>query len=163
MVNIILIGMPNSGKTTIGNRLAKETNKKFIDTDKLILDKTNLSPREIVEKYGETKFLKLQEDILCNIKEDNFVLSTGGSVIYSKKIMDYLKTIGVIIYLNNSFEKLLDRMTTGRKIIGSSKKDFKSLYDERIAYYKKYCDIEIFCDNKSIEEILQKIKMEVLK
>ena len=160
---IILIGMPNVGKTTIGKILAKNTNKKFIDTDEIILDKTKLSPREIVKQKGEDYFLNLQQEIL--LKEDilNSIVSTGGSVIYNSKLMDYLGKNGDIIYLYGNLEELSKRMTQERKIIGSKSNDFEALYKQRDILYKKYANIEIDCDNKSFAKIAEEIERNVTK
>ena len=158
---IILIGMPNVGKTSIGRILANNTKKKFIDTDEIILNKANMTPREIVIQKGEEYFLNLQQEILLKEDISNSVVSTGGSVVYNKELMSNYAKNGCIVYLNGKLNELSKRMTKDRKIIGSKSSDFETLYKQRNILYKKYATIEIECDNKSFDDIAKEIEKKV--
>ncbi|MBP5426753.1 MAG: shikimate kinase [Clostridiales bacterium] len=161
--NIILIGMPSVGKTTVGRMLAQSTNKKFVDTDYILKTKTKLTPRDIVKIHGEEFFLECQQNILT--KEDffNSVISTGGSVVYSDFLMLKFKSIGFIVYLKDSLSELKSRIEENRRIIGSHNFSFDELYIQRDELYTKYADIMIDCTNRKPEDILKKIEEEVLQ
>lgn len=161
MDTIILIGMPNAGKTSVGRILAHDIKKTFIDTDDIITRTIHLTPRQIVTTKGEQVFLKIQEELLINMDIQNVVLATGGSVVYSEKLMRHLKEKGYIIYLYTQVDNLSNRMTPERRIVGSSNKDFWELYNERNILYRRYAHKEIDCVGKSIQQIVEKIKQEV--
>ena len=162
MDTIILIGMPNTGKTSVGRILAHDIDKRFIDTDEYINTITHLTPREIVVTKGEKAFLKIQQELLINMDMQNAVIATGGSVVYSGRLMEYLKKNGYIIYLNTQLEELRDRLTKERRIVGSNKICFEQLYKERHALYKKYAHKEIDCTGKLVQDIVEQIKEEVM-
>ena len=133
MRNIILIGMPASGKSTVGIILAKLLGMDFIDTDLLIQKKTGKRLAEVIEKDGLEEFLKIEEEVCSNIDTINTVISTGGSVIYGKRAMDHFKENGQIIYLEIDYDTLESRLhhIKQRGVVlkpGQTKKD---LYDER--------------------------------
>lgn len=161
MDTIILIGMPNTGKTSVGKILAHDMKKRFIDTDEIITKTTKLTPRQIVLTEGEKVFLKMQQDILINMDMKDVVLATGGSVVYSEKLMLHLKERGYIIYLYTQLDELSDRMTKERRIVGSDSKSFEEIYQERDNLYRKYAHKEINCGGQSIQKIVEKIKLEV--
>lgn len=136
-MNIILIGMPASGKTTVGKRLAEELNFNFIDTDKL------LPPIPIIiELMGENFFLQWEEEKIMSIECNKTVIATGGSVVLSDKSMAYLKSIGSIIYLDMPLNKIKSRIGNLKKrgVVGGS---LDSIYSKRTPLYKKYCDFSI--------------------
>lgn len=155
--NLIMIGMPSSGKTTVGNLLSEKTEKSFLDTDHVLQDITDLSPKEYVSSYGLDRFLEVQEQTILGIRAENSVIATGGGVIYSEAAMEHLKKNGLVIYLKTDFEVLENRVGKDRKL---ARRDGKSLYDvylERIPLYEKYADLIIDCKEKLSAEIADEI------
>jgi len=142
--NICLIGLPYSGKTTIGKKLYKHLHKGFIDTDDIIRSKYKTDLYTIISKYGRSKFLEIEQDVITSLKFDNMVISTGGSVIYEPESMKHLKEDldSEVYHLFLSKKEFLSRTSdlTRRGVIieqGQSKLD---LYNERIPLYDKYSD-----------------------
>ena len=114
--NIVLIGMPSSGKTTIGKPLSLALGMDFIDTDNIIIAKENKELKDIVNQDGLKKFLEIQEKSLLELHLTNYVISTGGSVIYNKTAMEHLKNNGMVFYLRLT----LDEIKTGWVVRGDS-------------------------------------------
>ncbi|HEY9062104.1 MAG TPA: shikimate kinase [Pseudobacteroides sp.] len=155
--NLIMIGMPSSGKTTVGNLLSERTGKSFLDTDHLLQNITGLSPKEYVDCYGLDKFLETQEQTVLNIKVENSVIATGGGVIYSEAAMEHLTKNGIVIYLKTSFEVLEDRVAKDRKLARRDGKSFHDVYLERIPLYEKCASLIIDCNEKLSTEIADEI------
>jgi len=144
--NIILIGMPGSGKTTIGKLLANILDYTFIDSDQLIVEKSGKTPRQVVEENGREVFLNIQNEVILSIKQDNFVLATGGGIVHSDLAMNHLKSIGFIIYLNTKYEIIQERMDASRKLVRTNG-TLLDLYIERSHLYNNYADIILDCDS----------------
>ena len=157
MNNIILIGMPGAGKSTIGSMLAEKLKYNFIDTDILIQEKAGKPIPQIIKEKGIDNVLQIENEVNSNIKVEKSVIATGGSVIYGKAAMDNLKKIGKIIYLKQDFETITERIENveERGIILRKDQTLEELYNERIPLYEKYADITIEEENLSIEETLQ--------
>ena len=163
--NITLIGMAGVGKSVIGKELAKELLYRFIDTDELIEKKFNLKLQEIIDQWGEERFLEIEEQTILKLgKLDHSVISPGGSVIYSEKAMKFLKTISVVVFLNAPLENIEKRIPdqSMRGIVGLKTKNLIDLFYERLSLYKKYTDQTIemsenFRIDTVIKEIIQKI------
>ena len=160
MTGVILIGMPGVGKTFIGRNLAKALSYDYIDIDDEMISFQNKSLIEIIKDIGEEGFLVLEEKIILNLKDlDNKIISTGGSAVYSKKAMNFLKNKGKIIMLDASLEtikKRLDNRET-RGIIGIKNKKIEQLYEERQKLYQKYSDVVVNTDNFNLKKILKEI------
>ncbi len=157
MNNIILIGMPGAGKSTLGISLAQKLKYNFIDSDILIQEKVGKSIPQIIKEKGMDNIIQLENEVNSNIKVKNSVIATGGSVIYGKKAMSNLKKIGKIIYLKQDFKTINKRIDNieERGIILKKNQTLKDLYNERIPLYEKYADIIIEEGNLSIDETLQ--------
>ncbi len=155
--NIVLIGMPSSGKSTVGRPLAEFLKMKFIDTDRKIREVSGKPLRDIVQEDGLEAFLEIQEKTILGINSENSVISTGGSVVYSSRTMEYLAEGGMIVYLKNSLETLEGRITPERRLARSNGQTYAQLYDERTLLYEKYAHETIECDGKSVEEIVDEI------
>ncbi len=156
--NIVLIGMPGAGKSTVGVLLAKTLGMLFIDTDLLIQEEGRLL-QEIIDGDGIKKFLKIEENVVLQVDAKNSVIATGGSVIYSKNVINHLKERGKLIYLKlgyDEIERRINNMSSRGIAIGKDQK-LIDLYNERIVWYEKYADIIIDCSDATIEDVVQKI------
>jgi len=158
--------MPGAGKTVIGKKLAKKLDLGFIDTDKLIEKRLNSNLQNIINKIGEKKFIEIEEQAILGLKElDNYVISPGGSIIYSKKAMNFLKNKSLIIFLDLSFEAITQRIPNKyeRGIVGLKNKDLKTIFNERLLLYRKYADMTVkiskdFNMNTILNEIVKRLK-----
>lgn len=155
--NIILIGMPSSGKSTVGKVLAKKLNVDFIDTDCLLRKSQGMDLRDIVINFGHEHFLKLQEEEILKLVTENSIIATGGSVVYSENAMKHLSSIGNIVYLQIDIDELTTRIKSGRRFAKRSEQSFEELYYERVPLYEKYSDCSINCTGKSVKIIADEI------
>ncbi|HEY5585118.1 MAG TPA: shikimate kinase [Ruminiclostridium sp.] len=154
--NIILIGMPGSGKTTIGKLLASMLDYKFIDSDQLIFEKTGKTPRQVVEENGREFFLSIQDEVIIEIKQNDCVLATGGGLVHSDLAMKYLKSIGIVIYLNTEYDVIEERMDASRKLVRANG-TLLDLYNERSPLYNRYADTVLDCDSNDPQLLCNKI------
>ena len=142
--NICLIGLPHSGKTIIGKKLYKHLHKGFVDTDDIIRSKYKTDLYTIISKYGRSKFLEIEQDVITSLKFDNMIISTGGSVIYEPESMKHLKEDldSEIYHLFLSKKEFLSRTRdlSRRGVIIESGQSKLDLYNERIPLYDKYSD-----------------------
>ena len=144
MRNITLIGMPGSGKSSVGQALAKKLGWGYADTDTLIIAKHG-KIQAILDTQGPVVFRKLEEEaILTLMARDQTVISPGGSVIYSGASMAHLKSLSTVIFLNVPLSVIQKRCeAANRGIVGLKEKGWDALYAERVALYKQYADLEI--------------------
>ncbi len=159
MKNIILIGMPGAGKSTVGVVLAKNLGMSFQDSDLVIQEEEGKKLHELIEEFGSDGFLKIEERVNSTIRIKNTVLATGGSAVYSEKAMNYLNTIGTVCYLKLSHEAIAERLgdLAKRGVVLKDGQTLKDLYDERIPLYEKYASLTIDCENKTIRQIVEEI------
>lgn len=159
MKNIVLIGMPGAGKSTIGVILAKSLLYDFCDTDLSIQKSTGESLCDTIKKIGIDEFIKLEEKIICEQSFSSSVVATGGSAVYGARAMQSLKENGVVVYLKVSVEELQKRITNihTRGIAMKAGTTIAELYNQRAPLYEKYADIVIECDNKTAEECVDLI------
>ncbi len=153
MKNIIIIGMPGAGKSTMGVVLAKTLGRNFIDTDIVIQEHAGRLLQEIIDEEGPEGFLAIEEKTILSLDCRNAVIATGGSVVFSKKAMEHLKARGVVIYLKISCEEMvrrLDNITT-RGIVLARSQSLPEMYAQRIPLYEKYADITIDCSKDDFE------------
>ena len=157
--NIVLIGMPGVGKSTIGVILAKVLGYQFIDTDLVIQKEDGKLLKDIIAKVGPEGFIEVENRINASIEAENSIIATGGSVIYGRKAMEHLSTIGTIIYLSLPFEELEKRLSDikGRGVVLKEGQTLKDLYYERTPLYEKYADIVIDEKGLNVEETIDKI------
>lgn len=157
--NIIFIGMPAVGKSTIGIAVAKRLGYQFVDTDLLIQRQQNRLLREIIADVGEEEFLKIENQVNCNIRVKNSVIAPGGSIIYCEEAMLHLKKIGVVVYLEASYQTIKKRIRNPRRrgVVLRKGQTFRSLYDERIKYFEKYADLTVCEDGCLVEETIQNV------
>lgn len=159
MNNIILIGMPGVGKSTVGIVLAKSLGYSFIDSDLLIQDREGMLLYEIIEKYGLERFNQIESEINSSIEAENTVIATGGSAIYSKEAMMHLRSIGTVIYLSLPYPELSERLgdLNQRGVSIRPGETLATLYEERVPLYERYADVTIDCLDLTIRDIVKKI------
>lgn len=156
--NVVLIGMPGAGKSTIGVILAKVLGKDFIDADLVIQKKEGRLLREIIEQEGPDGFLAVEERVNAGICPDAAVIATGGSVVYGQRAMEHLGRIGVIVYLKLSYPAVESRLRDirGRGVVLRDGQTLLDLYQERAVLYERYADVTVEEDGLGVEETLEK-------
>jgi len=159
MKNIVLIGMPGVGKSTIGVILAKILGYQFIDSDLLIQNKEGKLLHEIINEQGLEAFVEIENNINTSIDLECCVIATGGSVVYGKEAMAHLKESGLIVYLKLPLPILKDRLGNikTRGVVLREEQTLDELYEERSPLYEKYADITVEEKNQTIEETIQVI------
>lgn len=160
MENIVLIGMPSSGKSTAGILLAKKIGYGFIDCDLLIQGEENALLSEIIEQKGTEEFLRIEERINAGLQASRCVIATGGSVCYLPRAMEHLARIGKIVYLKLNMEEIGRRIPSFTKrgvVMRGNITDLQGLYSERIPLYEKYAQITVDCNGQTTEETAEAI------
>ena len=157
--NITLIGMPASGKSSVGVVLAKRLGKKFVDTDIVIQEKYGKLLKELIEEHGDEGFREIEDEVNAGLDLDNSIISPGGSVVYGEKAMQHLKEISVIIYLELSYTAIKSRLGDLRErgITLKEGQSLKDLYLERVPLYEKYADITVNEMKKSLAKTIDEI------
>jgi shikimate kinase len=159
MENIILIGMPGAGKSTMGVILAKTLGRHFIDTDIVAQETSGRLLQDIIDEEGTGAFLKTEEKTILSLHCRNAVIATGGSVVFSESAMKYLKKDGVVIYLKISFDEMARRLRniTTRGIVLPGGQSLREMYNQRVPLYEKYADITIDCAEEDFENCVGNI------
>lgn len=159
MNNVILIGMPGAGKSTVGVVLAKKLGYRFLDSDLVIQEKCGKLLHQLIEERGEAGFLMLENEINVRIRGDKMVIATGGSAVYGKEAMAHFREIGRIVYLRLPYEELKERLGDlhERGVVIREGSTLKDLYEERILLYEKYADLTIGCGGRDIRSIVEEI------
>ena len=170
MKNIIIIGMPGAGKSTMGVVLAKTLGRNFIDTDIVIQEHAGRLLQEIIDEEGPEAFLAIEEKTILSLHPHslqcrNAVIATGGSVVFSEKAMEHLKARGVVIYLKISCEEMVRRLNniTTRGIVLVAGQSLPEMYAQRIPLYEKYADITIDCSEDDFENCIGTVIDELSK
>lgn len=155
MDNLILIGMPSSGKTTAGRCAAELLYASFLDTDDLIEEAGGAPLSVLIRELGAEGFLRLEERINAGLNVCNSVIATGGSAVYGEAAMRHFKSLGAVVYLKISLETAQSRIPdfAARGVVMRGKiSTLEGLYLERAPLYEKYADITIDCDRYTIRE-----------
>jgi shikimate kinase len=157
--SIILIGMPASGKSTVGKLLAKELGYRFIDLDVYIQEKDGRSLQDIIDTEGEAALMDIEKKSMSELNLYKLVVAPGGSLVYYADLMQELKKKALIVYLNESLSGLEKRLGNAptRGIIGLKHKSLAGLYTERAPLYMQYADIVIDSDNLTCQQITSEI------
>ncbi len=163
--NIIFIGMPAVGKSTVGVVVAKRLGKKFIDTDLLIQEQEKKLLREIIAEVGDDGFLKIENQVNRDVNVENSVISPGGSVVYCDEAMQHYKEIGTVVYLQASYQTIKQRIRNPKKrgVVLREGQTLKNLYDERAVLFEKYADIIVNEDGCEIGDTIEKVLEELSK
>jgi shikimate kinase len=158
--NIVLIGMPGVGKSTIGVILAKEMGYEFMDSDLLIQKRENRLLKEIIEQEGTDVFLRIEDEVNASICTEKAVIATGGSAVYGESAMKHLKETAIVIYLKLPYDELESRLGNlhNRGVVLRDGQTLRDIYNERSVLYEKYADLVVDETGRDIEETLQAIE-----
>ena len=159
MKNIVLIGMPGAGKSTVGIILAKVLGYHFIDSDLIIQEQEKCLLKDIIQTDGLEGLIAIEEQVNSEIEAEKTVIATGGSVIYGAKAMEHLRDIGVVVYLKLGYETIQDRLGNikQRGVVFREGQTMKTLYEERCPLYEKYAHVIVDCEKLGMEEVMEKI------
>ena len=157
--NIILIGMPGCGKTTLGTELSEKIGYGYIDSDSVIVAREGKRLSEIIAEKGREVFLDIEAKINSELCANRCVIATGGSVIYRDYAMEKLKTIGTIVYIKLPYEVIARRLGDLKKRGVALKDGFtlKDLYNERAPLYEKYADVIVELNGESVAKSVEKL------
>ncbi|MCP1101040.1 shikimate kinase [Aequitasia blattaphilus] len=157
--NLILIGMPASGKSTIGVVAAKRMGYQFIDTDLLIQQQEKRLLKEIIEQEGIEGFLKIENQVNGDLDVEQAVISPGGSVIYCEEAMKHFKEIGVVVYLDVDYKEIEKRISdaAGRGVVLKEGQTLKDLYEERLPFFEKYADVTVSQEGLTINQTISTV------
>ncbi len=157
--NIILIGMPGAGKSTVGVVLAKRLGYQFVDSDLVIQDKYGELLHQLIEKYGVEGFWKIENDVNAALDLHKCIIATGGSAVYGKEAMEHLQEIGTVVYLKLPFEDIAERLgdLNARGVTIKPGQTLEDLYAERIPLYEKYAQVVVDCKEKQLREIVTEV------
>lgn len=157
--NLIFIGMPAVGKSTVGIVVAKRLGMRFVDADLLIQEQEKKLLREIIAEVGEEGFLKIENQVNAEVEAENSVISPGGSVVYCEEAMRHYKEIGTIVYLKASYQTIKRRIRNPKKrgVVLREGQSLRDLYNQRVPYFEKYADITVCEDGCRIEETIENV------
>lgn len=159
MNNIIFIGMPAAGKSTIGVVAAKRLGYGFVDTDLLIQEQEGKLLCEIIREKGTEGFLEVEDRVNAQVEAEHSIISPGGSVVYCKHAMEHYKKIGTVVYLQVSYETIQERIgdPRARGVALREGQTLFDLYEERRVLFEKYADLTICEDGLTLEETIDKV------
>lgn len=165
MSNIVLIGMPGAGKSTIGVVLAKRMGYRFVDSDLVIQEKYGKLLHDLITENGVEGFWQIENDVNVEIDTDSSVIATGGSAVYGKTAMEHFRTIGTVVYLKLPFGEVAERLgdLKERGVTLKPGQDLADLYRERIPLYEKYAHLTVDCHGKMLKDIVEEIQKTVLE
>ncbi len=157
--NIILIGMPGAGKSTVGVVLAKKQGYRFIDSDLVIQEKYDKLLQELIEENGVEGFWKIENDVNASLNPHRAVIATGGSAVYGAEAMEHLREIGTVVYLHLPYEEVAERLgdLNARGVTLTPGQTLLDLYEERTPLYEKYAHVVVNCHGKMLREVVAEI------
>jgi shikimate kinase len=162
-LNIILIGMPGAGKSTVGVLLAKRLGYNFVDTDLLLQAEQQARLQEIIAKVGLDEFKSLEESVCCQLTTMRSVIATGGSVVYSERAMNHLRKMGQVVFIDTPLDILQERVKDmdSRGLVIGSGESYENLYNERQPLYKKYAEVSVKGAGKTVDAVAAEIETHV--
>lgn len=157
--NLVFIGMPASGKSTIGVVTAKRLGYQFIDTDLIIQEQEGKLLREIIEEKGIDGFLEIEDQVNASVQVEKAVIAPGGSVVYCENAMKHYKEIGMIVYLHVPYTEIEKRIQNARNrgVVLREGQTLRQLYDERCRLFDQYADIRINEEGLLMGETVEKV------
>ena len=157
--NIVLIGMPGAGKSTVGVVLAKRRGYRFIDSDLVIQEQYDKLLHELITEHGVEGFWQIENDVNAGLNVKRSVIATGGSAVYGQEAMEHLCEIATVVYLKLSYEEIAHRLgdLNARGVTLKDGQTLTDLYAERIPLYERYAQITVACDDKLLRDIVQEI------
>lgn len=157
--NIVLVGMPAAGKSTLGVLLAKQLRYNFADSDIAIQVENDGTLAELIASYGNDALLAMEADVLMAVQPTRTVIATGGSAVYSAGAMAHLKTTGPVVYLRVAYDEVARRVgdVVARGVVMPAGYTFRDLYDERCALYEQYADVVVDTTGLSAERSLDRV------
>lgn len=157
--NLILIGMPGAGKSTVGVLLAKALGRDFLDTDVVLQAAHGKTLHELIQQIGLAGFCRIEEAYLQNLDLRRTVIATGGSAVYYESAVRHLRRDGILLYLQVPLEILRNRVTdmAGRGVVIEPGQTLQTLYEKRIPLYEKYADLTIPLADLSHEQAVETI------
>ena len=162
-MNLILIGMPGCGKSTVGVVLAKALGMDFIDSDLVIQKVTGKRLSAIIDESGDAGFREVENRVNADLTAENSIIATGGSVVYGEEAMRHLKQIGTVIYLKLSCEAIEERLGDlhARGVSIQPGWTLRDLYNERCPLYEKWADLTVNCNRMRLREVVTFIRTQV--
>lgn len=158
--NIILIGMPGAGKSTVGVLLAKRLGYHFVDTDLLLQTRQNCRLQQIIAQVGLDTFKEMEADVLCDLDTSQSVVATGGSAVYSERAMTHLKKLGLLVFIDVPLTELLNRVNDmdSRGMVIGPDETYEHLFTERQPLYRKYADVTVHGDELKVDAVAAAIE-----
>lgn len=166
MKNIVLIGMPGCGKSTVGVLLAKELGFGFADTDLLICQKSNSTLQDIIDSKGVDELLRIEGIVGEELKTENTVIATGGSMVFSDKAMQNLKNNGIVVFIKVSLDNIKARINNlaTRGIAMKDGETLDTVFEQRMPKYNEYADITVHAHAyNTIDDVVEKIKISIAR
>jgi len=163
MHNIILIGMPGCGKSTVGVVLAKALGMDFIDSDLVIQKEMGAKLSQLIDQHGDAGFRDIENRINAAMEAENSIIATGGSVVYGEDAMRHLKDIGTVVYLKLSYEAIEDRLGDlhARGVTIQPGWTLRDLYNERVPLYEQWADVTVDCEQLRLREVVAYISRHI--
>lgn len=157
--NFILIGMPGSGKSTIGIEVAEIIGYGYIDSDSVIVAREGKRLSDIIAEVGKEGFLDIEAKVNSELAASRCVIATGGSVIYRDFAMQKLKCLGKVVYLKHKFSTIEKRLGDLKKrgVVLKDGFTLKDLYEERTPLYEKYADIVVELEDASLQDAVESV------
>ncbi len=157
--NIVLIGMPGAGKSTVGVVAAKRLGYRFVDSDLVIQEQYDKLLHQLIEEHGVEGFWQIENDVNASLCTNRAVIATGGSAVYGEQAMEHLREMGTVVYLKLPYEEIAERLgdLNARGVTLRSGQNLRDLYEERVSLYEKYAHVTIDCMGKALREVAAEV------